>query len=487
MTAIRIGNKDYTADEVAVLAKAGVLQVGNKNDVTGTTPTSNPLYGPYQDGSGYGLLSYPGIRPDMYSSFQRPFSLGRILGVKQSRITNEKIGIMTGATAAGGENATDFCDDPPTPGQLKRCVQNYIWGKWFMKTNISNIAEAGEYIDYADTEKRILNLAANPNPLMPDMLTQIDIGNRDGLLLANELFNIGVALERALEIVLVRGNQTLAPANTQLGFIKEFDGLERQYVTGRRDLDTQQLCAGADSTIVSWGTGIDATVGGRSFVQTVTDLFFQKTVEGERMGFTGLQFAWVMSMRAFRALSYIWACQYYTYRCDPNNTNASLNVEATETRRLQLEMYNGRYLLIDGMRVPVIFSDGIRTTRASASVYTDDNMFLVPISWTGGTLLNLYYKQMDNADAVSFANFGGTKRVWGINNGMFLMTTEQTRFCFDHLLASKMRLIQEAPFLGAVINTIQYQYASEYRDPYPGTTQHYDGGVTRWDGNYTAS
>jgi hypothetical protein len=458
-----------------------------KNNPASTTITSQPVYGPYQDGSGrYGTFSYPGIRPEMFSAFQRPFTLASLLGVRESMIANEKIGVMTGATAAGGTNAADFCGDPPTPGQLKRCVQNYIWGKWFMKTNLNNVAEAGEYVDYADVNKKILNLVESPNPFIPDIMTRLDISNRSGLLLANELWNIGTAFERSFDRVAIRGNATLAPANTQLGWIKEFNGLERQYTTGKVDLDTGLPCPAVDSTVISWGTGIDATVAGRTFVEMLTDTFFEKTMEAERMGFTGIQWAWEMSMRLFRALTYIWACQYYTYRCSTNATNPNYTMAET-IRNDQLDMWNGRYLLIDGMRVPVIFSDGINTVRASATVYTDDNMFLTPVGWSGGKLLNLEYKKMDNEDAMQFANFGGVNRVFPMNNGMFLATTRFTGFCVEHLFAAKMRIVQDAPWLGAVINTIQYTYAAPYRNPLPGASDHFNGGATVWDGNYTVS
>lgn len=489
---VMVNGKEYSPEDIAALAELSKSlgpQLIQKNDPLTVGPTSNPLYGQYQDGSKYGVFSYPGIRPDMYSAFQRPFSLGRILGVKQSNITFDKIGIMTGVTAGSGSNALDFCGDPPVGGQLKRCVQNYVWGKFFMKTRQNNIAEAGEYIDTADMNKRIMNLAVSPNPLMPDELMRIDISNRDGITLANELFTIGVQLERVLETVLVRGNLSLAPAATQTGFIREFNGLERQITTGKVDLDTQIACPGADSTVQTWGTGIEATVGGRSFVVMMTDLYYQKQMEAERVGMSGTTFAWVGSMKLFRALTYVWACQYYTYRCQSGDGASASNPNFTngpEVRNLQLEMFQGRYLLIDGQKVPFIFSDGIRSTKASTTVWTDDNLFLLPIDWQGQSLLNLYYKQMDNADAMSFGNFGGGNRFWSINNGMFLVTSRWTGFCIEYLFAAKMRLIQEAPFLAAVINTIQYTYSQEYRDPYPGAS-HFDGGATAWDGNYTVT
>lgn len=418
---VTINGKSFDASELEALAKAGVLQIGQKNDPLSMTINSQPPYGPYQDGSGRsGVFSVPGIRPELFSAFQRPFSLARILGVRLSDIANEKIGIMTGITDAEGTNPSDFCGQPPVAGQFKLCKQNYIWGNQFWKTRLNNVADAGERVDYADTAKRIEQLAMTENPLIPGVLTSIDISNRAGLLLANELFQLGVAIERSLERVLVQGNQTQAPAATETGWIREFAGLEQQIITGRVDMDTGIACPGADSTVISWGTGIDASVGGRTFVEMLTDLVFEKKLEGERMGFEGLQFVWVMSSKLFRALTYIWACQYWTYRCQASASNLNYT-EGPEVRRLQLEMYQGRYLLVDDVAIPVVFSDGIRSTRASATVWTDDNMFLLPVSWAGGRLLNLQYKNMANEDAMSFGNFGGGNDVWTINNGMYLM------------------------------------------------------------------
>lgn len=493
---VLINGKEYTPEDIAALTElskaiGGGSEVKFKNDPSSLTVNSNPPYGPYQDGSGYGVFSFPGMRPDMYSAFQRPYTLARVLGLKESLITFDKIGIMTGVTAGSGSNPNDFCGDFPVPGQLKRCVQNYIWGKYGIETPLNNIAEAGEYIDYADIDKRIANLAMSANPFMPDILQQLDISNRNGALLASQLFEIGVQFERTLEIALVRGNSALAPAATQLGFIREFNGLERQITSGKVDIDTTVACPGADSTVVTWGTGIDQTVNGRSFVVTLTDIFYQKQMEANRVGMADTQFVWVMSMKLFRALTYVWACQYYTYRCQTSADGVSTSnpsfTNAPEIRNLQLEMFQGRYLLVDGQKIPVVLTDGIRSTKASATVWTDDNLFLLPISWAGKQLLNLYYKKMDNGDAMEFGNFGGQQRYWSINNGMFLVTSQYQKFCIQHAFAGKFRLIQEAPFLAAVVNTIQYSYAQEYRDPFPGSSLHFDGGATRWDGNMTVT
>lgn len=342
MSIIKIGNKEYTAEEIEGLKAI----IGAKNDPAGAIATSHPLYGPYQDGTNrYGVFSYPGVRPEMYSAFQRPFTFLDLVGVRPSRYANEKIQIMTGATDGAGANAQDFCATPPTPGTFKRCTQNYVWGKWSMKTELNNLAEAGEYADYADMEKRLMNLAVSPNPFVPDIMNRIDISRRDGLLLANELWQIGNNLGQTVERVAVRGNIATAPASTRRGWIREFNGLEQQIVAGKTDLDSGVACPGADSTVVTWGTGIEATVGGLTFVQRVIEEVYAKRTFADQIGMSGVQWAFVGSQKLFRALTGVWACQYNTSHCQGTATAPNFQ-NAPEVNALRLAMLNGQYPLI---------------------------------------------------------------------------------------------------------------------------------------------
>lgn len=484
---VMLNGKEYTSEDIKILKEMADIF---KNDPTSLTVTSQPLMGPYQaNGGQYGLLSYPGLRPDMFTTIQRPYGLGRIVGVQRSTNANEKIAIITGATDGVGENAADYCGDPPVAGQLKRTVQNYIWGKWFMKTRLNVLPEMGETVDYADAatlSRNIINMQQANNPFMPDVMARLDLNRPDGLQLANELFNLGIALERSLARVEIRGNQALAPAATQLGFIREFNGLESQVITGRRDLDSQQLSPAADSTVIPWTGSVDTanTVGGRTFLQTIVDSVYAKIDLAERIGLGGMQFAFIGSSKLFHALTAIWACEYWTQRC----ANTAQTVDAGAIRSLQLQMMQGDYLLVDNVQYPYIKSDGIRSNRAAGNIWTDDNLFFIPVSYNGRRMLNMQYKPMDNADITDFSEFGGgSPIVKPLNGGMFLVGTRHNGFCAEHLLAAKFRMILDAPFLAFVINSIQYSYAAEYRDPYPGTTAHFNGGTTVWDGNMTVS
>lgn len=484
------GDKSYTAKELTDLTAIITKQIMEvqKHNASGTVATNNPPYGPYADGSGdYGTFSYPGIRPSMFSSFMRPRSLVSILGTRPSLNANEKIGIMTGVTGGEGSNPTGFCGTAPTAGQLKRCVQNYTFGRSFWKSKLVNIAESGEYVDYADVEKRILNLQQNPNPLIPDIMSTLDISTRAGALVATELFTLGAEMERMLELVLVRGNRTLPNTGTQRGFINEFDGFERQITTGKIDLDSLIACPGADSQVITWGADITATVNGRTFAQLIVDTYFGLTDFAEQMGLAGTRWVMVMPMRMFKVLSRLYACQYYVAYCTGTAGNPNFQ-NSTEVKRFEDDMWQGRYLLIDGTPVQVVFSDGILETRASGSIYTASEMFFLPVEWQGMSTTQLQFKPMDNAESMSFANLFPPNEFTAVNQGLWLATKQRTNYCVELLFAGKMRLIQDIPFLAARIDTIQYTYQAPFRSAYPTDTIAYaDGGTTRWDGTSSAS
>lgn len=484
------GEGRFSAKELTELTGVITKQILEiqKHNASGAVDTHNPLYGPYADGSGdYGVFSIPGIRPEMFSAFQRPRSFTSILGLQPSRNANEKIGIMTGVTGGAGTNPTGFCGTAPTAGQLKLCVQNYIWGKSYWKSSVVNVAEAGEYVDYSDTEKRILNLNQSPNPLIPDMLGKLDISNRPAALLANELFTLGAEMERNNELVLISGNETTGNANTQRGYIQEFRGLERQIITGRVDMNTGIACPAADSQVVTWGTSIDQTVSGRTFPQLLVDTYFGLTDIANQAGLAGTRWIFLMPMRMFRALSYVYACQYWTNRCQGTVGNPNYQ-DSAEIAKLQMDFWQNKYLLIDGQPVQVVFSDGINETRAGGSVFTAREMFILPVEWQGMKMLNLQYKNMFPADVAEFANFVGPQDFIPMNNGQWLMTKARTNYCMELLFAGKFRLIQDCPFLAARIDTIQYTFQAPFRSAYPGDTIAYvDGGRTRWDGTNKVS
>lgn len=478
-------NRSYSAQEVLEISKS-LMDIAFKHNASGTTPTANPVYGPNWNGSAFGPMSLPGFRDGMFSTLVRPRTLSSLFGVEPSLNANEKIGVMTGVTAGSGTNPSDFCGTAITAGQLKRCVQNYVWGKFKIKSQLVNVMEIGEHNDYADYQPHHLyNQAAPQSPFLPDLMGKLDLANRPGIVLNNELFTMGVQTERSFERVLVAGNIATAPASAQPGFIREFNGLERQITTGKADFDTGIACPGVDSTVITWGTGIDQTVAGRTFPMVVRDTYFGLKEIARQVGMDGVEFVLTMPFRMFQALTYVWSCQYWTYACTTTTSQPSFT-NAQDIRALQVDMQNGYYLLIDGIRVPVVVTDGIRETNASTTVITADEMFILPVMWNGMKLLRLQYKNVGSAEVTEFANYGPAPEFVPMDNGMYLMWSSRTEACKEINLAAKFRVIQDAPFLAAAINTIQYSFAPPTRSADPAnTSNHFNGGASRFDGSYT--
>ncbi len=121
---IEFNGVGFTVEQVKALAKAGALNVGQKNDPAGNTPTAAPLQGVFPGNANmFGMFSDPGVRPERFSAMQRPRTMAKLLRPERSEFVNEKIGIVTGQTAGTTANATGWCADGALPGVLKTCQQ----------------------------------------------------------------------------------------------------------------------------------------------------------------------------------------------------------------------------------------------------------------------------------------------------------------------------------------------------------------------------
>src|SRR5574342_521656 len=179
---IKIGNKQYDERELETLAKAGVLDIVQKHDPASTTLDATPLHGPWPGSTTqFGPFSQPGVRPERLSTLVRARSLAQLLTPRPSDLNTEILQVMTGQTAGAGSNATTFCGDPPTPGQLKVCAQTYGWGKFYMKTRLNAVPEIGQRRNRADVAGTILNAGPSDFPFMPSILKDPNFDTRSHL------------------------------------------------------------------------------------------------------------------------------------------------------------------------------------------------------------------------------------------------------------------------------------------------------------------
>lgn len=500
---VDVAGIQFTAQQVKALEGAGVDIVGRgrkamearpkglggpyatayKNDPASTTLTGPALQGPFQGNiNQWGLFTAPGTRPERFSAMARPLSISRLLidqgSLQRSEFMNELIEIMTGVTAGAGTNATGFCGNPPTAGQMKVMRRIFQFGQWYMKTNLNAVPLIGRLLNRADVPGRILNAGPEANPLIPDIMYQL---NDTRSQLQTEMFNLGVETERTLEQVLVVGDHTLASGSTHLGWISEFTGLDSQITTGLRDDLTNQPAPAADSIAVNWGNVLvsgNQVSTGDNIVQSIASTYWALMQRAAKVGMDGFEMAIVMRLEFFRALTDIYACSYATARCTNGAVGTPQVVDQTIINNLRLEMLQGQYLLIEGVKVPVVFTDGIPLRPVGANQYVA-TFYFVPVSWAGRPLVTIQYFDMNNPYAQEYANFVNSEKYRVLNNGLYLVGYRSAGLCDEYLFASSLRLILETPFLAARYDSINYTYNASSFSPYPSESSLYrDGGVT---------
>lgn len=464
--------KSYTIDEIEQLAKA--LNIQQKHNPTAGAATFNYAHGPG------GMFSEPGIRPEMYSALVKPRTILDAIPWKPSNIINEKISILTGQLASSGTNAANTCGDPPSPGDLKKCTRLSTFGKLFMKTKKVDITDIGRINDRADVERRIQNFAASPSPLVPDILKSPGLNLMSTS--AQALLTLGVMLERVVADLEISGSSAITGgASATLGVIDEFDGLDALITTGHVDLATSIACPAADSHVVTWGTTTNGTVNGLSIMQMLNDMYFSRKALAMDVGIDRAQWALVMDKRLFRAIAQIAACTFPNTRCTDFTAGTPGGRTQSEIEARYMEFYNGQYLLLDGDRVPVLFTSGkdVAIPNQSGNGITGD-IRLVPLSWAGGDLLWGEYFPLNNQYITEWEGIAQENRT-SHNNGMFLTAVRSDGFCDEVLLTGMFRLRLDTPFLAARLDNVTFDSYIGYRSFDPAGTFFYDGGVTNYN------
>ncbi len=453
------------------------LMVSQKNDPASTTLTAPALHGPLQGNAAqFGLFSAPGVRPEMLATLVRPRSLSQLLTPNPSRFTNEDLEVMTGQTLGSGTNATGFTGNPPGVGQLKKAKIRFAFGSYYVKTDLEAIPLIGQLRDRADVPRNILNSGPTGSPLIPDIMFQL----RDTQsAIAHELFRIGVDLQRTLETVYIIGDDSKASGDTQLGHFVEFDGFDQFVKTGWTDVGGT-LVPSLDSAVLSFNVDVGATIAGgdgRDIVEAITDIVWGLKDRATEMGMDGVVWAIVMRKEAFRSIVEKWALSYNTVRVTSTNAGQPIVEMGNDVSGLRLEMMNGQYLLVDGIPVPVVFSEGIPQDILANNQFKSD-VYVMPISWQGMPLLRLDYFPMNNQYATEFANFAGDD-IGILNNGMYIVGYRSTGLAKEYHFGARFRLILETPWLAGRVDDVAYVFRAPIRNAFPGDT-HFsaDGGVT---------
>lgn len=473
-----IDGVEYSDTEMKTLEKARLLQLGRKNDPASTTLTATPLHGAaHGNANQFGVFSGAGVRPDRFSAMPRIGGLSAVLPLRPSTNANEMLEIMTGQTAATGSNATGWCGNPPTPGNLKVMRQVFTFGDIHIKMDLAALPLIGQVRDRADVPGQVYNQATVDNAFLPQ-IPGIDGLSNSMSMLRSQAYRIGVQLERTVSAVHYTGVAGVQN-NTHLGIQTQWAGLDALIKTGYTDSVTGIAAPAADSVVSSFNANITGTDSvGFDFVENMHDVYYALRSRAENTGMGGTVFAISMREELFRRATDVWGCAYATYRCkNTSDIGNDINRDATQTRALQIQMFKGQYLLFDGVEVPVIFDGGIPNPAVANATYQSDVYFL-PISWSGMPLVYPQYFPMDNPALTEFASFTGAGDVRTLNNGLYLVAKRHTPNCVEYIFSARVRLILEAPFLAGRVDDVQYTYRAQTRSNQPGESFFANGGVT---------
>src|SRR3990167_10484758 len=117
--------------------------VGTKHDASGT-----PIAAGYTHGPG-GLLTLPGVDPDVFHTRVGARSMLGQLPTKASLYTNPTYTTITGVQGTSGSNKSNVCDNAPVAGLMKACTITSVFGRYEVATQELELNRLGALTDRA--------------------------------------------------------------------------------------------------------------------------------------------------------------------------------------------------------------------------------------------------------------------------------------------------------------------------------------------------
>lgn len=420
-----------------------------------------------------GLLSTPGMNRQIVNAMIMPRGLAGRIPVVKSIDTNEIYPILTGLLATTGDEPTEACAAWPTVGQFKVCRQTFPFGQQGRQSQVLNVKYAGQIVNRGEFRDNVLLGAPNMTPAANVVPGPINWANALRTEYEKKIAELFAGYYRDYARNIYTGN-----AGTTAGSqgYQQYNGLDRQVQTAKRDAITGVACAAVDSMVLDFNGASINTAGG-----TIYALLANAVNNLERFSEQlSMEVKWVLTMRfgAWQVLTSIWPCIYATVGCPGGTTVRTASLE--EQVEMRDRIRNTRMLPIEGKMYEVIIDDAIPETVAAGGVvgtYQSD-MYFLPLTVNGQPSLFWEYFDM-NEQAVAAANAmapGGFFNV--LDNGRFLFVRQSpTHTCVQVEIIERPRLILLTPFLAAKFENLRYTYSIHERDAFPDETYFVNGGL----------
>lgn len=446
-------------DAIALLN--GLVAAGFKD--AGTTAGSM-LHGPG------GLLGYPGLNKQIVNAMIMPSGIAGRIPVQPSPNTNELYPVLTGQLASTGSESTVACADWPIVGAFKTCTQTFPFGQQGRMSQVLNIKYAGQTINRGEFRDNVLLGQPGGDQPTPAPVDWARVFQTEYEYKLGELFN-GYARDYARNVYT--GN-AVTTAGSQ-GYI-QFNGLDQQIKTGKRDARTGVACAAVDSLVLDFnGTSINASGG------TIYALLANAVNNLERLSQQqGLEVKWALTMRygAWMVLTNIWPCIYATTGCI-----AGGNIVRTASLEEQVELRDRirrtRMLPIEGKEYEVIVDDAIAETVAAGGAtgtYQSD-IYMLPLTVNGQPSLFWEYFPFSAEATAAAARMAPGGYFEAIDGGRFLLSRlTPTHTCVQVEIIERPRLILLTPWLAARFQNLRYTYSIHEREWDPASPYFVNGG-----------
>lgn len=460
------------------------------------TPTSPSL--PYLHGPG-GLWSYPGLERPVISTRVKPRGIAGTIPSRANNAMNPLYPYLTGFTAPTEVQAVGVCDDPPTAGQMKNCFQTAVFGRYSYQTRTIELTRMGQIINRGEfTDLMLMNDPLGNIPGNPEGLSVP--GSSPGTLsLINEasarFAELGVMFQNKLMRQIYQGNPS---NNTSGGGYKEFPGLDILISTGKKDAVTGATCPSLDSLLVDQNYKQVSTVTGNdNIINTLVYAWRLLRNLASRTGLDPCEWVFVMRETLFYELTAVWPCLYYTYRCQTfgQAISGAENVvftNANDAIALRDSMRQNSYLLIDGIKVPVVLDDAIHeetsgdTNKISSGCFASP-IYILPLM-VQGSKASLFWEYFDwggpNAalNASSMAAMPMLQNYFWSDGGQYIWHMKPpANWCVQWLGLIEPRLVLLTPHLASKISHVQYCPLMHPRDAFPNDPYFTNGGVTSRD------
>jgi len=476
----------------AVLGQWLMQQIISQKTVPSSSPNVNFAHGPG------GLFSHPALEQPLYSAVIAPWTgLQYVLPVRGTVKTDPLYGIVTGVTATTGSEPVGVCDDPPTAGLLKLCMQWYPLARDSRQTSVIDISrgdritDRGEHTDFIVYGQPFAwSKEQSAVPGIPSMGFMFGQGAESEV--TKRMVEFMTAWSRDFARIIYTGNPT---NNTAQGGYKEPFGMDIILNTGHRDAETAQLCPAADPVVRNFGnlniTGAANTANQASLVRLISYIFRNLGQLAAQANLLPVEWVIAMPFGMFYELSEFWPVAYATYRSQQSGTGTTVFVDnmSIENRRDDMRgdmlKRTGQYLLIDGQKIPVVLDDAItETTQANACF--SGTMYFVPLRVLGNREATfIEYFDYNQANVLKQAQTMAAADTFSVSDGgRFLIHKKPpTNFCTQLLAVTEWRVVCTTPYLGARITNINYCPLIHERSYDPASNYHQDGGRTSRTGS----